>query len=53
MANVSEHWPGVLFTSQGRTADDLSRVYAKDGMYQVVRAQVTYPEHDPEQMKRP
>ena len=59
MANVSEHWPGVLFIIEckGETADDLSRVYAKDGMYQVVRAQVTYPEHDPEhdpeQMKRP
>ena len=55
MANVSEHWPGVLFIIEckGETADDLSRVYAKDGMYQVVRSQVTCPEHDPEQMKRP
>ena len=55
MAKVSEHWPGVLFIieSKGETTEDLWRIYAKDGMHQAVRAEVTYPDHDPEQMKRP
>ena len=55
MAKVSLHWPGVLFTVEckGETAEDLWRVYAKDGMYQIARADVTYPGQDPEKMKRP
>ena len=55
MAKVSEHCPGVLFIIEckGETADDMPQVYPKDSMYQVIRTQVTYPEHDPEQMKRP
>ena len=55
MARLSEHWPGLLFTIEckGQTPEDLWRVYAKDGLYQVTIAVVTYPEPDPNEMKRP
>ena len=55
MARLSASWPGVLFTidCKGETSTDLWRVYAKDGMYQIAHAYVSYPEADPEQMRRP
>ena len=55
MAELSLHWPGVLFTvdCKGETTEDLWRVYAKDGMYQVAKAEITYPLPDPTQMRQP
>ena len=55
MAQLSQQWPGVLFTidCKGQTPEDLWRVYAKDGMYQVATAHVTYAEPDPNEMKYP
>ena len=55
MAELSTNWPGILFTidCQGQTPDDLWRVYAKDGVYQVVKPALTYPEPSPDGWRKP
>ena len=55
IAQLSLQWPGTLFTidCEGETAETMWRLYAKDGMYQSVTAEITYPEPDPNEMKQP
>ena len=55
MARVSLSWPGTLFTLEclGESPEDLWRVHAKDGGYQVLKPEIRYPEPDFAAFRKP